>query len=145
MQKEKLIAYLEESGFTAKVNPNTNDTFYAKPEILELRDFTYNDKGKPESGIKWQKEGSSDKESCYVKVTIARTKKDTTARLHKSSYDEMPLEIGNSYAGQVELRILDADGELYPDFKSRSYNTIFNREDVTTEDALGLSFESLEA
>lgn len=145
MQKEKIIAYLESEGFTAKVNPNTNDTFYAKSELMELVDFTYNEKGKPDSGIKWQKEGSSDKESCYVQAIIVRTNKKVPARLHKSSYDELPLEVGTSYAGQVELRILDADGELYPDFKSRSYNTIFNREDVTTEDALGLSFESLEA
>lgn len=145
MQKEKLIAYLEENGFTAKVNPNTNDTFYAKSQLMELRDFTYNEKGNPESGIKWQKEGSSNTESCYAQVTIVETGARTAARLHKSSYDELPLEVGNSYAGQVELRILDADGELYPDFKSRSYNTIFNREDVTTEAALGLSFEGLEA
>lgn len=145
MQKEKLIAYLEESGFTAKVNPNTNDTFYAKSEILELRDFTYNDKGNPESGIKWQKEGSSDKESCYVQATVVRTKANIPARLHKSSYDEMPLEIGSSYAGQIELRVLDADGEVYPNFDSRTYNTIFNRAEVTVADALGLSFEGLKA
>lgn len=143
MKKENVIQYLEKEGFAPRINPNTNDTIYAKSYQMQLNDFTYNESGNAESGIKWLKLEGSGVEYCWAKVTIIKTDADTVARLHKSSYDEDPLEIGKSYGGSLEYSVLDADGELIAGFDSTVYATLFNRANVTAEEATGLSFADL--
>ena len=140
MKKENVIQLLEKEGYAPRINPNTNDTIYAKSFQMMLNDFTYIEAGNPESGIKWLTLEGSGVEYCWAKVTVIRTKANIVARLHKSSYDEDPLEIGKSYGGSQEYSVLDADGELIAGFDSAVYATLFNRANVTAEEATGLSF-----
>lgn len=127
------IASLENRGYEKSINPNTKQINMRKSCQLQVLKFLSTDE---DGAIKWTTRAGSDMQITLVECCLSgHPDFKVKATLNKSSWEQNPIEVGNTYSSVVQCVVTEKGTNALNPNVDNSYFTLFSSVGTVTSSA----------